>query len=173
MASCLKGTRLTVAQQRLPVRKIRDVLRLEAAGLSDRKIAAVIDSARDGANCEPLDAQNRLSGLGTLQLLQQLRATRVGRRHGDEALCVTSGGLPVAGLGGETRQPEKHLPVPRKFLMQPAQQLESLRGLAARAETDTIYVCVVRVIRSELRRSCQQLQCFLGTMLSYAQQSEG
>jgi transposase len=35
-----------VAQQRLPVRKIREVLRLKAAGLSDRKIAAAIGSAR-------------------------------------------------------------------------------------------------------------------------------
>jgi DNA-directed RNA polymerase specialized sigma24 family protein len=35
-----------VAQQRLPVRKIREVLRLKAAGLSDRRIAAVIGSAR-------------------------------------------------------------------------------------------------------------------------------
>jgi transposase len=35
-----------VAQQRLPVRKIREVLRLKAAGLSDRKIAATIGSAR-------------------------------------------------------------------------------------------------------------------------------
>jgi transposase len=46
MASFLKGRRSTVAQQRLPVRKIREVLRLKAAGLSDRKIAAVIGSAR-------------------------------------------------------------------------------------------------------------------------------
>ena len=46
MASFLEGRRSTVAQQRLPVRKIRDVLRLKAAGLSDRKIAAVIGSAR-------------------------------------------------------------------------------------------------------------------------------
>jgi len=35
-----------VSQQRLPVRKIREVLRLKAAGLSDRKIAASIGSAR-------------------------------------------------------------------------------------------------------------------------------
>jgi len=35
-----------VAQQRLPVRKIREVLRLKAVGLSDRKIAAAIGSAR-------------------------------------------------------------------------------------------------------------------------------
>jgi transposase len=35
-----------VAQQRLPVRKIREVLRLKAAGFSDRKIAAAIGSAR-------------------------------------------------------------------------------------------------------------------------------
>ncbi len=35
-----------MAQARLPVRKIREVLRLKAAGLSDRKIAAVIGSAR-------------------------------------------------------------------------------------------------------------------------------
>ena len=35
-----------MAQQRLPVRKIREVLRLKAAGLSDRRIAAVIGSAR-------------------------------------------------------------------------------------------------------------------------------
>ena len=35
-----------MAQQRLPVRKIREVLRLKAAGLSDRKIAAAIGSAR-------------------------------------------------------------------------------------------------------------------------------
>jgi transposase len=35
-----------VAQQRLPVRKIREVLRLKAAGFSDRKIAATIGSAR-------------------------------------------------------------------------------------------------------------------------------
>jgi len=35
-----------VAQPRLPVRKIREVLRLKAAGMSDRKIAAAIGSAR-------------------------------------------------------------------------------------------------------------------------------
>lgn len=35
-----------MAQQRLPVRKIREVLRLKAAGLSERKIAAAIGSAR-------------------------------------------------------------------------------------------------------------------------------
>jgi transposase len=35
-----------VAQQRLPVRKVREVLRLKAAGFSDRKIAATIGSAR-------------------------------------------------------------------------------------------------------------------------------
>jgi transposase len=35
-----------VAQQRLPVRKIREVLRLKAAGFSDRKIASAIGSAR-------------------------------------------------------------------------------------------------------------------------------
>lgn len=35
-----------MAQQRLPVRKIREVLRLKAAGLSDRKIAAAIGSSR-------------------------------------------------------------------------------------------------------------------------------
>jgi len=35
-----------VGQQRLPVRKIREVLRLKAAGFSDRKIAAAIGSAR-------------------------------------------------------------------------------------------------------------------------------
>jgi transposase len=35
-----------VAQPRLPVRKIREVLRLKAAGLSDRQIAATIGSAR-------------------------------------------------------------------------------------------------------------------------------
>ena len=35
-----------MAQQRLPVRKIREVLRLKAAGFSDRKIAAAIGSAR-------------------------------------------------------------------------------------------------------------------------------
>jgi DNA-directed RNA polymerase specialized sigma24 family protein len=35
-----------VAQQRLPVRKIREVLRLKAAGLSDRAIARAIGSAR-------------------------------------------------------------------------------------------------------------------------------
>jgi hypothetical protein len=34
-----------VAPQRLPVRKIREVLRLKAAGFSDRKIAAAIGSA--------------------------------------------------------------------------------------------------------------------------------
>lgn len=35
-----------MAQQKLPVRKIREVLRLKAAGLSDRKIVATIGSAR-------------------------------------------------------------------------------------------------------------------------------
>jgi hypothetical protein len=35
-----------VAQIRLPVRKIREVLRLKAAGVSDRQIAAAIGSAR-------------------------------------------------------------------------------------------------------------------------------
>lgn len=35
-----------MAQKRLPVRKIREVLRLKAAGFSDRKIAAAIGSAR-------------------------------------------------------------------------------------------------------------------------------
>lgn len=35
-----------MAQQRLPVRKIREVLRLKAAGMSDRKIAAAIGSSR-------------------------------------------------------------------------------------------------------------------------------
>lgn len=35
-----------MGQQRLPVRKIREVLRLKAAGFSDRKIAAAIGSAR-------------------------------------------------------------------------------------------------------------------------------
>ena len=35
-----------MAQQRLPVRKIREVLRLKAAGFGDRKIAAAIGSAR-------------------------------------------------------------------------------------------------------------------------------
>jgi transposase len=35
-----------VAQQRLPVRKIREVLRLKATGLSDRRIASIIGSAR-------------------------------------------------------------------------------------------------------------------------------
>ena len=35
-----------MAQQRLPVRKIREVLRLKAAGFSDRRIAAAIGSAR-------------------------------------------------------------------------------------------------------------------------------
>ena len=35
-----------MAQARLPVRKIREVLRLKAAGLSDRRIAAAIGSAR-------------------------------------------------------------------------------------------------------------------------------
>ena len=35
-----------MGQQRLPVRKIRDVLRLKAAGFSDRQIAASIGSAR-------------------------------------------------------------------------------------------------------------------------------
>jgi transposase len=35
-----------VAQERLPVRKIREVLRLKAAGISDRKIAAAVGSAR-------------------------------------------------------------------------------------------------------------------------------
>src|SRR5258708_5584108 len=40
------GRRPTVAQIRLPVRKIREVLRLKAAGVSDRQIAAAIGSAR-------------------------------------------------------------------------------------------------------------------------------
>ena len=35
-----------MAQARLPVRKIREVLRLKAEGLSDRQIAAAIGSAR-------------------------------------------------------------------------------------------------------------------------------
>jgi len=35
-----------VAQARLPVRKIREVLRLKAAGVSDRKIAAAVGSSR-------------------------------------------------------------------------------------------------------------------------------
>jgi len=35
-----------VSQQRLPVRKIREVLRLKAAGISDRQIAASVGSAR-------------------------------------------------------------------------------------------------------------------------------
>lgn len=35
-----------MAQARLPVRKIREVLRLKAAGVSDRKIAAAVDSSR-------------------------------------------------------------------------------------------------------------------------------
>ena len=35
-----------MAQQRLPVRKVREVLRLKAAGFSDRKVAATIGSAR-------------------------------------------------------------------------------------------------------------------------------
>jgi transposase len=35
-----------VAQARLPVRKIREVLRLKAAGLSDRQIAKSVGSAR-------------------------------------------------------------------------------------------------------------------------------
>ncbi len=35
-----------MAQQRLPVRKVREVLRLKAAGFSDRKIASTIGSAR-------------------------------------------------------------------------------------------------------------------------------
>ena len=37
---------MTVAQARLAVRKIREVLRLKAAGLSDRQIAASVGSAR-------------------------------------------------------------------------------------------------------------------------------
>jgi DNA-directed RNA polymerase specialized sigma24 family protein len=35
-----------VGQARLPVRKIRDVLRLKAEGFSDRQIGAIIGSAR-------------------------------------------------------------------------------------------------------------------------------
>jgi hypothetical protein len=35
-----------MAQQRLPMRKIRDVLRLSAAGLSKRQIAAIHGNAR-------------------------------------------------------------------------------------------------------------------------------
>jgi IS30 family transposase len=35
-----------VGQERLPVRKIREVLRLKAEGFSDRQIAAAIGSAR-------------------------------------------------------------------------------------------------------------------------------
>jgi transposase len=35
-----------VSQQTLPVRKIREVLRLKAAGISDRQIAASVGSAR-------------------------------------------------------------------------------------------------------------------------------
>jgi len=35
-----------VAQARLPVRKIREVLRLKAEGLSDRQIAHAVGSAR-------------------------------------------------------------------------------------------------------------------------------
>jgi IS30 family transposase len=35
-----------VAQLRLPVRKVREVLRLKAAGVSDRQIALAIGSAR-------------------------------------------------------------------------------------------------------------------------------
>jgi hypothetical protein len=35
-----------VSQQRLPVRKVREVLRLKAAGISDRQIAASVGSAR-------------------------------------------------------------------------------------------------------------------------------
>jgi transposase len=37
---------MTVAQARLAMRKIREVLRLKAAGVSDRQIAASIGSAR-------------------------------------------------------------------------------------------------------------------------------
>src|ERR1700685_4008774 len=40
------GRRATVGQARLPVRKIRQVLRLKAEGFSDRQIAAAIGSAR-------------------------------------------------------------------------------------------------------------------------------
>src|SRR5579859_5631358 len=40
------GRGATVGQERLPVRKIREVLRLKAAGVSDRQIAAAIGSAR-------------------------------------------------------------------------------------------------------------------------------
>lgn len=36
-----------MAQQRLPVRKVREVLRVKAAGFSDRTIAATIASAVD------------------------------------------------------------------------------------------------------------------------------
>ncbi len=35
-----------MGQERLPVRKIREVLRLKAEGFSDRQIAAAIGSAR-------------------------------------------------------------------------------------------------------------------------------
>lgn len=40
------GRETTVGQERLPVRKIREVLRLKAEGFSDRQIAAAIGSAR-------------------------------------------------------------------------------------------------------------------------------
>jgi DNA-binding NarL/FixJ family response regulator len=43
------GRRVTVGQERLPVRKIREVLRLKAEGFSDRQIAAAIGSARSTA----------------------------------------------------------------------------------------------------------------------------
>jgi IS30 family transposase len=51
-----------VAQQRLPVREIREVLRLKAAGLSDRRIAAVIGSAR--STVQECVRRAREAGLG-------------------------------------------------------------------------------------------------------------
>jgi hypothetical protein len=43
------GKEATVGQERLPVRKIREVLRLKAEGFSDPQLAAAIGSARSTA----------------------------------------------------------------------------------------------------------------------------
>lgn len=50
--SAMKGA--TVAQPRLPVRKIREVLRLKDAGVSERRIAVAIGVVRSTVQDPPL-----------------------------------------------------------------------------------------------------------------------
>jgi hypothetical protein len=79
--------------QRLPMRKIRDVLRLSAGGMSKRKIATSLSVGGDGGGS--------LHPPGTAGWLGVAAAGRPGRRDaGGAAVPCVGGAGPRSGRGG-------------------------------------------------------------------------